>query len=284
MAEPRVLVGTTYGPIDAVIDADHARAYARATNDLNPAYLDEGVVPPVFTVSLILGMLHQAHAASMPAGAVRGARGGVHGEHDLYLHRPLMAGEHVTAKADTYTAQVTPAGCLVSQHFVFTDDAGEAVVEHYWTTFMMGGVLDPAGPPLADHSFPDAARADPLGTYSIHVDDDQSFRYAGASTDHAAMHVHDGPAVQMGFPSKFMQGLCTFAMCSQAVIHLAAGGDPRPLSRLAVRFSSPVFPRNDVEVSAYDAGLGDDGRRLVAFEAESAGVAVIKHGRAEFRN
>jgi acyl dehydratase len=85
----------------------------------------------------------------------------------------------------------------------------------------------------------------------------------------------------VGLPGIIAHGLCTMAMCSQAVITTVAGGDPTRLRRLAVRFASNVFPGNDVEVAVYDAGPGDDGTKVYAFEATSQGAVVIKNGRAE---
>ena len=96
------------------------------------------------------------------------------------------------------------------------------------------------------------------------------------------MHVDDEAARRAGFPSKFLQGLCTFAMCSGAVVKIAADGDPARVRRLACRFASPVFPRSELVVELYDAGTTEDGElSCVAFEASSAGETVIKHGRAE---
>ena len=95
------------------------------------------------------------------------------------------------------------------------------------------------------------------------------------------IHIDDEAARRAGFPSKFLQGLCTFAMCSGAVVKVGADGDPDRLRRLACRFSSPVFPRNNLTVDVYDAGETADGGRALAFEASSAGATVIKHGRAE---
>ncbi len=122
--------------------------------------------------------------------------------------------------------------------------------------------LDPAGygPDVADHTFPEDARSEPFGTYEFAVAADQSFRYAGASGDRSPMHIDDEAAQRAGFPSKFLQGLCTFAMTSGAVVKLGADGDIARLRRLATRFSSPVFPHNDLTVELYDAGTTDSRR------------------------
>jgi len=281
MSDPKVKVGHQVGTYEGTIDAGHARAYALATNDPTPAYFDDGVVPPVFTVSLGLELLLRSMAEAVPPGAVRNARGGVHGTHETRLARPLMAGEALTGKIDLYATAQTSAGAMVSHHFALTDAEGAVVAEHWWNLFSMGGEVDVAGPALPDHTFPESARERPLGELTVGTTEDQTFRYAGASFDHATIHMHDSSAQRVGFPRKFLQGLCTFAFCSQAVVHLASGDDPRPIRRLAGRFSSPVFPGNDVTIRVYDAGPTPEGRRGVAFEAFSDDKPVLRHGWAE---
>jgi acyl dehydratase len=280
MTEPTIQVGEWYGPYEGRIDHDAALAYALATDDPNAASREGRAVPPLYTVSLVLPARHTAEVESVPAGAIAGVRGGVHGLHDLVVHHPLAPGADVTWRVTPHCAQQTSAGVLIAQRIVVSDADGPAV-EHFWTTLYMGGTIPQSlGPPLADHTFPDPAREHPVGTHVFDVTRDQAFRYGGASGDRAPMHIDDEAARRAGFPSKFMQGLCTFAMCSGAVVKLAADGDPDRIRRLACRFSAPVFPGNSIAVDVYDAGENEDGTHAFAFEATSAGKTVIKHGRA----
>jgi len=282
MTSPRIKIGEHYGPFSGRIDHDAALAYARATNDPNPVYEEGGAVPPLYTVSLILGDYLHAQSDAVEPGAIEGVRGGVHAEYDLYQHRPLAPGAAVTWECIAHCAQPTKAGVLIAIRIVVSDDQGPAV-EHFWTTMFIGGTIpEPLGPPLADHTFPESAREHLIGTETFHVARDQSFRYAGASTDHAAFHIDDEAARRSGFPSKFLQGLCTLAMCSGAMVKHAGGGNPDKLRRFAARLASPMFPGNDLLVSVYDAGPTPDGGHSYAFEAESQGASIIKHGRADF--
>jgi acyl dehydratase len=276
-------VGLVVGPYEGRIDADAAQAYALATNDPNPIYFESDAVPPLYTVSLILPALHEGIRLGSPADAIPGVRGGVHGEHDVIFHQRVRQGMAVRWTSETYCATQTGAGTMVTQRLVLTDVRDEPVVEHLWSSLYLGGTIDAQlGPSLREHAFPDDARTRPLGSHTFDVTGDQTFRYAGASTDHAPMHIDDEAARQAGFPSKFLQGLCTFAMCSGAVVKVAADGDPSRVRRLACRFASPVFPRSTLLVELFDAGATvDGGLPSVAFEASSAGTTVIKHGRAE---
>jgi acyl dehydratase len=281
MADPRIRIGEHSGPFSGRIDADAAYAYAQATNDPNPVYETGGAVPPLYTLSLILNDYMRAQSTVVEPGAIEGVRGGVHAEYDLYLHHPLAPEAQVSWEVFAHGAQQTPAGVLVAMRIVVSDDQGPAA-EHFWTTMFIGGKIpEPVGEPLADHSFPESARDHLVGTETFPTTRDQTFRYAGASTDHAIFHIDDEAARRAGFPSKFLQGNCTLAMCSGAVVKLAAGGDPSKLRRFAGRLASPVFPTHDVDVSVYDAGVVGD-HHVYAFEAESQGASVIKHGRAEF--
>ncbi len=284
MTKATISVGRTFDTYTGRIDADAAIAYALATNDPNPIYGEGGAVPPLYTVSLILPAYLAANAQCLEPGAIEGVRGGVHGEHDVYFHEPARPGMPVKWTAHTHCAKQTPAGVMVTQRVLVSDEHDAPLVEHFWSTLYLGGTIrTEAGPDLADHTFPESARARPIGSHVFTTSGDQTFRYAGASTDHAVIHIDDEAARRAGFPRKFLQGLCTFAMCSGAVVKVGADGDPTRLRRLACRFSSPVFPREELAVDVYDAGETADGGRALAFEASSAGAMVIKHGRAELR-
>ena len=157
------------------------------------------------------------------------------------------------------------------------DGAGDPVVEQYITLFLRGlSDGESAGPAKPDHTFPEDARANKIGEHSVHVDDDQTFRYRDASGDMMPIHVDDNFAKQVGLPGIIAHGLCTMAMTSQSVLKLAADSDPGRLKRLAVRFAKNVFPGNDVVTSVYSAGNG-----LFPYETHSNGDLVISNGLAE---
>jgi acyl dehydratase len=257
-------------------------AYALAVNDPNEAYLRAGVVPPLYTAALVEPAVHATARRSIDPGAIRDARGGVHGEHDAFFLGPVHPGTVVQWTVWAHNARQTPAGVLVTLRILVSDLAGKPLVEHFWSSMHVGGIVDhDVGPDLAGHRFPEDARAHPVGGQVIPVAGDQTFRYAGASGDRVAHSTDDRAAREEGYPGKIVQGLCTLAMCGGAVVNLAAAGDPGRLRRLAGRFSSPMFPRRDLRVELYEAGPTADGGRAVAFEASSEGVAVIRHGRAE---
>jgi acyl dehydratase len=262
------------------IDADAVVAYAGASNDPNPRYLSGEAVPPLFTVSLLL----TAHleAGLNERAPVEGATKVVHGQHDTRLLGPVVPGMAVQWRSGLHSVYNTKGGVIETTRTVVLDTDGRPVVEHLWSNFSVNGhVEQELGPRLPDHAFPEAARARPVGTRTIHIDRDQGFRYAGVSGDRVGHAIDDEIARAEGYPGKILQGLCTFAVCGGALVQLAAAGDPRRIHRLAGRFSRPTFPGRDLVVRLYAIGGAEGGRRAFAFEAQQDDRTVIRHGRVE---
>ena len=278
MALPTEKLGTTYDPGKATIDPEGAKQYAAATNDDNEAYESGKLAPPVFGVVPTWAAIGLAAADVVPAEAAMFI---VHGEEDMHFHQPLVPGETITTTSEAYSIRVSGSGTRFTVKVASTDEAGALVLEQFVTVFVRGmSDGDGGGPDKPAHDFPEDARSRPAGTFTIHVDDDQTYRYQEASGDPMPIHLDDEFAKSVGLPGIIAHGLCTMAMCSQAVVKTLAGGDPARLKRLAVRFAANVFPGNDIVVELFDAGPRD-GRHAYAFEATSAGAVVVKNGWAE---
>jgi acyl dehydratase len=278
MALPLEKLGTTYDEVTEVIDPDRAKAYAAATNDPNPKYADGTYAPPVFGVVPTWGAMGLAVGDVVPGDALMMI---VHGEQDMHFHQPLVPGTKLTTSATAHSVRVGGSGTRFTIQVDAKDDAGQPVLTEYVTMFIRGmSDGDSGGPDKPTHEV-DLASATKVGTFSVHVDDDQTYRYKDASGDMMPIHVDESFAKQVGLPGIIAHGLCTMAMCSQAVVALAADGDPGRIKRLAVRFASNVFPGNDVETTVYALAPDEAGNVTYAFEATSAGATVIKNGLAE---
>jgi acyl dehydratase len=274
MALPIEKLGTTYAERTATIDPDRAKAYAAATNDDNPAYSSGKYAPPVFGVVPTWESMGMAVGDVVPPEAAMMI---VHGEQDMHFHQPLVPGRSLVTSSSAYSVRVGGSGTRFTVRVVSNDaETGEAVLEQYVTMFIRGMADGSSGgPDKPDHTF--AAAGDAAGSFTVHVDDDQTFRYRDASGDLMPIHVDDGFAKQVGLPGIIAHGLCTMAMTSQAVVRTVADGDPARLKRLAVRFSKNVFPGDDVTTTIYDLG-----GNVYGFEAVSSrGDTVISNGRAE---
>jgi acyl dehydratase len=276
-------LGAVAGPVRSFVDPDEVVAFALAINDDNPRYLDGTAVPPTYAVAPALPVVLNGLPAYPPAVlAVTPVI--VHAEHDVVLHRPVTPGTWLHITAERVGVLPTRAGMIIEQIVRAFDDGGGLLVEQHWVTMLTGDASgSPRGALPPDHAFPEEARARPVGRVTLGTTRDQTFRYAGASGDRSPMHVNDEIARAQGFPRKFNQGLATLGIVTRGLIELAAGGDPALVARLAVRFSAPAFPGDDIELAVYEiAGIADRGTAF-AFEAHSGGATVLRHGRLETR-
>jgi len=278
MALPVDKLGKQYDEQTATLDPDRVKAYAAATNDDNEAYTSGKYAPPVFGVVPTWNGMLLAAADIIPPEAMPFI---VHGEQDMHFHQPLFPGMTLKTRSEAYAIRVGRSGTRFTNRVVSNDDSGQPVLEQFNTVFIRGmSDGDSGGPDKPDHAFDESLRDKKVAEFTVHVDDDQTYRYRDASGDQMPIHVDDAFAKSVGLPGIIVHGLCTMAMTSQAIVKSVAGGDPARLKRLAVRFSKPVFPGNDVVTTIYDAGT-KNGRRVYAFEATSNGDTVIKDGLAE---
>ncbi len=272
-------LGTRYEARTATIDVDRSRAYASATNDPNPAYASGLYAPPVFAVVPTWDAMMVALHDVVPAADQLAM---LHAEQDMHFHQPLVPGRTLVTAAEAYGMRTGRMGTRFTMRVVSEDEVGEPVVEQFATMLIRGvdGVAD-GGQAPPGHAFPAEARAAKVAEIAAKVDRDLAARYAAASGDANPIHVDAAAARAVGLPDVILHGMCTMALCAQAVVGAVAGGDPAALRRLAVRFYRPVFPGNDLVTTVYDAGQGAGGRQSYAFEASSGGKVVVRDGRAE---
>ncbi|HTX27237.1 MAG TPA: MaoC/PaaZ C-terminal domain-containing protein [Streptosporangiaceae bacterium] len=280
MDSSKVPLGEPSGPFLNYCDAREIVAFALAINDDNPLYRDGRAVPPTYPVVPVFQAMRSLPA--LPPEATAGGRGGGHGEHDLYFHRPISPGMALHTTADRHAVVVSKAGMNIFTRLMSVDDDGQLVIEQYWSAIVTGEATGGNhGAEMPDHAFPEEARSRKVGTMSLATTKDQTFRYAGASGDRSAIHVSDQAAIALGRPRMFNQGALSLGIASRALVALAAGGEPGRITRLAVRFSRYAYPGDDIDVSVYDAGPTANGRHAYAFEASSAGQTILKNGWVE---
>jgi acyl dehydratase len=280
MDTTKVPLGEKSGPFDNFCDPDEIAAFGLAINDDNPRYQDGSAVPPTYAVAPVFEAFRSIPQLS--AEAMVGGRGGGHGEHVLIYHKLITPGMTLHTTADRYAVVTSKAGMNVFVRLLSVDDAGETVLEQYWSTINVGEVTGgDQGGPVPDHTFPEDARSRLVGSRTITSTRDQTFRYAGGSGDRAIIHVSDQAATRMGQSGKFLQGMLSLGMSSRVLVELAAGGDPSRIRHVAVRFAGYVFPQKDIEVSVYEIGALPNGRTAYAFEGVSEGRTVLRHGRIE---
>jgi len=255
-------------------------AYAAATNDTNPRHTSGELAPPVFAIVPVWDAMTAAAGLVTPPQAFEQV---VHSEQDMRFFRPIAPGDVLRSKAAPVFVAVRGVGTTVAVRTQTVDAAGAPVNEQFVTLFFRGPFEgDSGGEPAPEHKLTAAIKASaPVAKVTYAFDADQTFRYAEASGDPVPIHLDDAAARAVGLPGIIIHGLCTMAFCGRAVIDSVAGGDPARLARLAVKFSRPVLPGQEIRVRIY-AAEADGAYGFEALNAE--GQAVVKDGRAELHS
>jgi acyl dehydratase len=278
MHREAVRLGITVGPFEGCLGAERIRAFADATDDPSDRVRAAQVVPPVALVTQVWEAQNESRAVLVPEEFQRAAKGGVHGEHDLVLHRAIEPGEPLSTAVEGFGARAKGANAAVTLRYTTRDVRGIPVAEQLWTTVWLGVSPHDVGAAPPAHPVPEGATAHPCGRWEVEVDPTMARRYAEVSGDWSAHHFDGDAARRSGAARPFLHGLCALALCAQGVTELVAAGDPARMARIAVRFAKPLLLGERLVVDLYDAGPAG-----FAFEAMAGGSAVITNGRAEIR-
>jgi len=255
-----------------LVEPQRAIAYAKATNDPIAAHLNGELAPPVFAVVPVWEALVGAMSRVAPPEVLPLL---LHGEQDIHIRRPIVPGMLLESSAEVVGTHVKASGTTVTVRSLTSTSEGEPVNEQYMVAFLRGWhAEESSGEAAPDHAFTPSSEPDHalLAKLSAKVDEDQTFRYAKASGDPNPIHVDDEVARAVGLPGRIVHGLCTMAFTSWAAIKVLCEGDPRRLRRIAVRFSQPVLPGQEITTRFWDGH----------FETTSdSGAIVIKNGLVE---
>jgi acyl dehydratase len=218
------------------------------------------LVPPGLIATQIYRAQFAAITQLVPDDIFSAARSGIHGQHDLLLHRPIASDENL----HTFV-----------EHHSTLDDRDILVAEQWWTTVLLGTTAEPTGPELPNYSFAGGEEAF-VAADVVLIDEVMARRYAHVSGDYSDHHFSVDGARRSGFEAPFLHGLCTMALCTRAATSTVADGDPRRIRRMAVRLAAPAFLGGDLRMQIFERS---DGR--FALEASCGELTVIKNGLVE---
>lgn len=271
----RDIIGKTYNADAVFAKPIHIAEYAAATNDDNPRYEAKAdgtqQVPPVFSVAPLKEIMFST--IGDPETGINFLRM-VHGEQEFIFHEHLKPWDLINPRAEWVHVEEKDSGDLATVRMRAMVD-GNCKVEALGTFFVRGEKKS------GKSEKPVEPTHDILHEESMEVTDDQSLRYAKASGDDNPIHTDPETAKQAGLPGIILQGLCTMAFSTKAVVDHTCGGDPERLKRVRVRFSKPVLPGDTVTTRIWKAEASN-GHAAYGFEAVNQdGARVITNGYAE---
>lgn len=274
------ILGRIYDAPSFRITAEQIRAYGAATNDETPAVVRGAVAPAVFAVVPLRPAIRALLSEVTP---LYEQLGGLHGEEDIFVHEPLEAGMVVKPRASLIGIRQRRTGTSVIAKGETIDEAGRLVNEQFITLYFPGAEAgESLGVDAPDHRLSEDVRSRPPDRdVKQATDHDQPVRYAAASGDTGRYHLEEEAALAVGLPGIIMHGMCTMAFAARAIVELAAGSDPASLRRIAVRFTRPVRPGDELTTHLWQL----DGNGSYGFETRDGdGELVLGAGRAEIAN
>ena len=108
------------------------------------------------------------------------------------------------------------------------------------------------------------------------IPDNQAHIYR-LSGDYNPLHIDPEAANFGGFDEPILHGLCTFGHVGQMLLSALCDSDPVRFKKIKVRFSSPVFLNDQLDVLAWHDGPG-----RVLFEARVGEKVVVNNAYFEF--
>ena len=201
----------------------------------------------------------------------------VHGEQKVVCHREVRPAGEVTSTSEITAVWDKGKGAVieVTTTAVSTEDS-QPLFDLVMSVFIrgeggFGGERGPSGP---RNEAPDRA-PDHSITYTTRPEQALVYRLSG---DRNPLHSDPSFAALAGFDRPILHGLCTYGFTGRALLHSLCGSDPAKFRSIEGRFSSPVFPGEELTVDIWVTG---DGQAVYRTRAEGDRV-VIDSGACTF--
>ena len=200
----------------------------------------------------------------------------VHGEQSIELAGPIpVSGKVRTTGAITGIYDKGKGAVIVTESESVDAETGELRFRTRSSAFIrgagdFGGDRGPSGP----RNVPPDRAPDLSVSYPTREDQALTYRLSG---DRNPLHSDPEFAKLAGFDRPILHGLCTYGVTGRALLHSLCGSDPARFRSMEGRFSSPVYPGEELTVSMWRDG--DD----AAFFTTSVGDRVVlDQGRVTF--
>jgi acyl dehydratase len=258
MALNHRLVGITSKPHDQVWDERDVMLYALAVGagqedplaelDLTTENSDGTTlrVLPTFANTLVGGNSEPLGDFSMTQL--------VHGSQAFTVHAPLpVAGRSSCTSTITAIYDKGSAAVMVREHTLVDADTQELLLTTQQSLFIKGeGGFGGDPGPRSTSSLPESP---PDVVVSARTRPDQALLYR-LTGDRNPLHADPSFAARGGFDRPILHGMCTYGYTGRLLIHALCGSDTAQLRHMDGRFSSPVYPGEELTVEAWNTAPG----------------------------
>ena len=201
----------------------------------------------------------------------------VHGEQTVVLHTELPSSGEVSTVSEISAIWDKGKGAVVEITAHATDTAtGAPAFDLIMSAFIrgeggFGGERGPSGP---KNEAPDRAPDDRV-TASTRPEQALIYRLSG---DRNPLHSDPSFAALAGFDRPILHGLCTYGFAGRALLGSLCDADPARFRSIEGRFSSPVFPGEELTTSIWRDTPG-----VALFQVHASGDRLVfDSGRCTF--
>jgi len=205
----------------------------------------------------------------------------VHGEQSVQIHEPFPASATVRGVnriTDVIDKGEGKGALVYVERKIYNEVTGRLLATLNATSFCRanGGFGGPAGPVARPHPLPERPPDHQIALPTL----PQSALLYRLNVDYNPLHVDPDVAASAGFKQPILHGLCTFGVATHALLQAVCDYDATRLGKIAARFSSPVYPGENIVVDVWHDG------DQVSFRASvpERGVKVLDNGYAELRS
>lgn len=204
----------------------------------------------------------------------------VHGEQSSRFFKRLPVEGTVVVEmrvADLFDRGAGKGAILVLERNVRDKANGELLSTQAISVFCRGdGGFGGPPPPAATTFVPPTAEPDAICDCPTSSQGALIYRLSG---DYNPLHADPLVARKVGFERPILHGLATYASCGWSILKAFGNYEPESLSQLDGRFSSPVYPGENIRVEMWRNG------KTIHFRARVAerNVTVFSNGVAQLR-
>lgn len=201
----------------------------------------------------------------------------VHGAQAIELHAPIPTSGTVSTVGELTAIWDKGSGAVIEMTSTSTLEGTDSPLFTQVSQIFLrgeggwGGERGPSGP---RNVAPDTA---PDHEVTLTTRPDQALLYR-LSGDHNPLHSDPSFAQMAGFERPILHGLCTYGFTGRGLVSALCDGDPKGLTSMDGRFSSPVFPGEALTVKIWRT---DDGEAVFRTHGGDDRV-VIDAGRATY--
>jgi acyl dehydratase len=173
----------------------------------------------------------------------------LHGSQGVRLHAPLPPAGKLSVVTEVTDIQDKGEGknAVVMLRGRGTEPESGKLIAETLTTLVIRGEGGFGGQPGQRPVAPEIPDREPDARIPLPTREDQALIYR-LSGDRNPLHSDPKFAAAAGFDRPILHGLCTYGFTGRGLLHALCGDDPARFKSMEARFSSPVFPGDDLSV------------------------------------